>query len=89
MIKTKKLAVASTIFVLVVLGLIAIFVAYTPHLQPINVEQVDSAFGGIWLRQNNESFMFSILANNSVQIKYFNGSVQTIPPNYRDEVAGL
>jgi len=86
-IKTK-LAVVFTVLVLAALGLTAIFAVYAPHQQTIGVGQVDSALGGSWLRENNESFVFSVLANNSVRIKYFNGSVQTIPPNYKGEVGG-
>jgi len=74
-IKTK-LAVVFTVLVLAALGLTAIFAVYAPHQQTIGVGQVDSALGGSWLRENNESFVFSVLANNSVRIKYFNGSVQ-------------
>jgi len=85
----KKLTVAFTIFTLVVLGTVAVFVAYPSHLRPIGVKQVDSAFGGTWLRENNESFTFSVLANGAVRIIYLNGSVQTIPPNYKHGIGGL
>jgi hypothetical protein len=87
--KSMKLTVAFIASALVVLGLTIIFIAYSPHLQPIGVEQVDSALSGVWLRENNESFRFSVLANSAVQIIYFNGSVQTIPPNYKNEIGGL
>ncbi|PSN95053.1 hypothetical protein B9Q04_01625 [Candidatus Marsarchaeota G2 archaeon BE_D] len=89
MIKTKKLTVALTIFALVVLGIITVFVAYPSHPQPIGVKQVDSAFGGTWLRENNESFTFSVLTNGTIRIIYFNGSAQTIPPNYKHGIGGL
>ncbi len=90
MINTKKkFAVAFTILILAVLGLTVIFVVYAPQRRALSVGQVDSALGGSWLRENNESFVFSVLADNSVRIKYFNGSVQTIPPNYKGEVGGL
>ncbi|PSN88972.1 hypothetical protein B9Q11_01290 [Candidatus Marsarchaeota G2 archaeon ECH_B_SAG-F08] len=89
MIKTKKLAVAFTIFALVVLGIIAVFLTHPSHPQPIGVKQVDSTLGGTWLSENDESFTFSVLANGSIRITYFNGGVQTIPPNYKGEIGGL